>query len=53
MPRSRASWMVAMDSLSSDWPYIPDMPMHPRAMAETVGPLVPSWRVGSVALVIG
>src|SRR5579885_229149 len=36
--------MVAMLSLSSDWPYMPDMPMQPRDKGNTCGPALPSWR---------
>src|SRR4030095_5445037 len=43
-PRSRASWIVAMFSASSLSPYqLPaPIPMHPRAMGNTEGPLLPS-----------
>src|SRR6202040_2238803 len=34
-----------MLSASSDGPYIPDMPMQPKPMAETWGPAEPNWRV--------
>ena len=36
-----AAWIVAMLSFSSAAPYIPDMPMQPRPIAETSGPFFP------------
>jgi len=41
----RAAWIVAMLSASSAGPYMPDIPIHPRPIADTVGPLDPSWCV--------
>src|SRR2546427_11205145 len=45
-PRSSASWIVAMLSASSLSPYqLPaPIPMHPRAMGNTEGPLLPRLR---------
>src|SRR5579863_8334298 len=40
-----AAWMVAMLSFSSAAPYMPDMPMQPRPMAETSGPFFPNRRI--------
>ena len=40
--------MVAMLSASSAGPYIPDMPMQPRARGNTVGPLEPRARASVV-----
>src|ERR1700687_4467997 len=37
--------MVAMLSARSAVPYMPDMPMHPRPMADTIGPVDPSCRL--------
>src|SRR4029450_5774385 len=34
-----------MPSSSSDFPYMPDIPMQPKARGKTVGPVEPSWRV--------
>src|SRR5580700_4521290 len=34
--------MVAMLSARSAWPYMPDIPMHPRPSRETCGPVEPS-----------
>ncbi len=46
--------MVAMLSASSVVaPYMPLMPMQPRAMGKTSGPVAPSLRGGFVAVVIG
>src|ERR1700739_4307488 len=45
MPASSAAWTVAIDSARSAVPYMADMPMRPRPMAETRGPVAPSWRV--------
>ena len=36
---SIAAWMVAMLSASSAGPYMPHMPMQPRAMGKTAGPV--------------
>src|ERR1035438_82391 len=36
--------MVAMLSVSSAGPYIPDIPMHPRARGKTLGPAEPKHR---------
>src|SRR5574337_1431306 len=44
MPASSAAWMVAMLSARSLAPYISDIPMQPRPMAGTLGPLWPSVR---------
>src|SRR5919204_5045730 len=48
-PRSRARWMVAIDSWSSAGPYDWLMPMQPRPMAETRRPWLPSVRCSMVA----
>ena len=40
--------MVAMLSSRSAVPYSPDMAMHPSPRAETVGPVAPSFLVGSI-----
>src|SRR3954452_16278559 len=47
-PRSRAAWMVATLSCSSLSPYIPDMPMQPRATEKTSGPARSRWMRGTV-----
>src|SRR5438270_643880 len=44
MPASSAAWIVAMLSVRSAGPYMPDMPMAPRPIAETTGPLLPRRR---------
>jgi hypothetical protein len=44
--------MVAMLSDSSAAPYTPLMPMQPSAMGKTLGPVVPSLRLGLVAVVV-
>jgi hypothetical protein len=41
MPASTAAWMVATDSLSSAGPYRSDMPIRPRPMRDTAGPVLP------------
>ena len=41
MPASSAAWIVAMLSARSAGPYMSDMPMQPRPMAETLGPCGP------------
>src|SRR6266849_5914344 len=37
--------MTAADSASSALPYTPDMPMHPRPIADTDSPLLPNGRL--------
>src|SRR5271155_2461967 len=50
IPASSAAWMVAMLSCRSAGPYMPDMPMQPRPIADTTGPWVPSFRFFIVCL---
>jgi hypothetical protein len=45
IPESMAARIVAMLSSSSRSPYTPDIPLQPRPIIETVGPVEPSWRV--------
>src|SRR5215218_4051778 len=45
MPASSAAWIVAMLSARSAGPYMPDIPMAPRPISETTGPVAPSVRV--------
>src|SRR5437588_2974025 len=41
MPASRAAWIVAMLSVRSARPYVPDLAMQPRPTADTEGPSRP------------
>src|SRR5690242_5266939 len=50
MPASMAAWMVAMLSASSLGPYMPDIPMQPKASGETCGPASPSVMAGDFTI---
>ncbi|MGC3999425.1 MAG: hypothetical protein QM767_19090 [Anaeromyxobacter sp.] len=51
-PASSAAWMVAIDSASSAGPYMPDIPMQPRASGNVRSPEAPSERCGMVVVVM-